>query len=110
MRRKTYIYERPDRLGWFLTVLDQALSDAEKALGTTLRKSRFWTAIGGTPLNERQRSMLNRLLDGFEGKLTTSMWGKIAKCSQDAALRDISEPDKTPRIDPGSCRRPEHQL
>jgi len=79
------------RLGWFLTVLDRALSDAEKALGATLRKSRFWTAIAGTPLNERQRSMLNRLLDGFEGKLTTSKWGKIAKCSQDTALRDIAD-------------------
>jgi Fic family protein len=77
------------RLSWFLTVLDGALSDAEAALGATLRKGRFWEGLSGVPINARQRAMLERLLDGFEGKLTTSKWGKIAKCSQDTALRDI---------------------
>ena len=51
--------------------------------------ARFWQALRAVPLNERQRLMLNRLLDGFEGKLTTSKWAKIAKCSSDTALRDI---------------------
>lgn len=76
-------------LGWFLTVLDRALSDAEAMLAATIRKSRFWESLAGLPINERQRMMLNRLLDGFEGKLTSSKWAQIAKCSQDTALRDI---------------------
>ena len=77
------------RLGWFLSVLDQALCDAERTLAVTLRKSRFWDGIAGLPINDRQRRVLNRLLDGFEGRMTTSKWAQIAKCSQDTALRDI---------------------
>lgn len=77
------------RLSWFLTVLDQALSDAEATLAATIRKSRFWENLAGLPINERQHKMLGRLLEGFEGKLTTSKWAQIAKCSQDTALRDI---------------------
>lgn len=77
------------RLGWFLAVLDSALSDAEATLSTTIRKSRFWEKMAGLPINERQRMMLNRLLDGFVGKLTSSKWAQMAKCSQDTALRDI---------------------
>ena len=79
------------RLAWFLAVLDRALSDAEAALGATIRKSRFWEDLSGLPLNQRQRAMLNRLLDGFEGKLTSSKWAQMAKCSQDTALRDIAD-------------------
>jgi Fic family protein len=56
-----------------------------------LRKARFWQAFGAAPINERQRVLLNRLLDGFEGKLTTSKWATIASCSSDTALRDILE-------------------
>jgi Fic family protein len=77
------------RLAWFLGVLDQALCDAEAMLAVTIRKSRFWESLAGQPINERQHMMLNRLLDGFVGKLTSSKWAKIAKCSQDTALRDI---------------------
>ncbi len=77
------------RLAWFLTVLDRAFSDAETTLSATIRKHQFWQKMAGLPLNERQRMMLNRLLDGFEGKLTSSKWAKVAKCSQDTALRDI---------------------
>ena len=55
-----------------------------------LTKARFWQQVEGVPLNVRQRRVLNRLLDGFEGKLTTSKWAKLAKCSQDTALRDIT--------------------
>ncbi len=55
-----------------------------------LAKARFWERAGGLALNERQWRVLNRVLDGFEGKLTTSKWAKLAKCSQDTALRDIT--------------------
>ena len=56
-----------------------------------LGKSRFWQRWAVTPLNERQIKLLNRLLDGFEGKLTSSKWAAIAKCSPDTALRDIND-------------------
>jgi Fic family protein len=74
---------------WFLACLGRAIDGARTTLAAVLSKARFWEAIRAVPLNERQRLMLNRLLDGFEGKLTTSKWAKIAKCSSDTALRDI---------------------
>jgi Fic family protein len=74
---------------WFLGCLGRAIDGAKTILSTVLAKARFWEAIAGVPLNHRQRLMLNRLLDGFEGKLTTSKYAKLAKCSQDTALRDI---------------------
>jgi Fic family protein len=76
-------------LEWFLGCLDRAFDGTEQTLGSVLQKARFWEAHAATPLNDRQRLMLNKLLDGFEGKLTSSKWAKIAKCSQDTALRDI---------------------
>ncbi len=76
---------------WFLQCLGRAIDGAQETLGTVLSKARFWESIRALPLNERQRMMLNRLLDGFEGKLTTSKWAKLAKCSQDTALRDIAD-------------------
>ena len=79
------------RLAWFLTVLDRALSDADGILAATIRKGRFWEGMAELPINQRQREMLNRLLDGFEGKLTSSKWAQITKCSQDTALRDIGD-------------------
>ena len=78
-------------LSWFLGCLDRALSGAEDALATVLRKAGFWDRFASHPLNERQRQVLNRLLDGFEGKLTSSKYAKLAKCSSDTALRDIKE-------------------
>jgi Fic family protein len=78
-------------LQWFLARLDEAFAQAEEALGSVLNKARFWDAIEYTPLNERQRLVLNRMLDGFEGKLTSSKWAKLAKCSQDTASRDIGD-------------------
>ena len=54
-----------------------------------LRKARFWERLAGTPINERQRLVLNRMLGEFEGKLTSTKWAKIGKCSHDTALRDI---------------------
>src|SRR5712692_7203113 len=77
-------------MDWFLGCLGRAIEGAQTILGTVLSKARFWEAIGDFPLNERQRLVLNRLLDGFEGKLTTTKWAKLAKCSHDTALRDIA--------------------
>jgi Fic family protein len=76
-------------LDWFLACLDRAFEGAEATLSSVSMKARFWGKHASMPFNARQRSMLNKLLDGFEGKLTTSKWAKIEKCSQDTALRDI---------------------
>lgn len=75
---------------WFLACLDRAIAGAQTTLAAVLEKARFWERIAAVPLNDRQRVMINRLLDGFEGKLTTSKWAKLAKCSHDTALRDIA--------------------
>lgn len=74
---------------WFLGCLERAIQGASGVLANVLRKARIWEALANVALNERQRKVLNRLLDGFEGKLTSSKWAKIAKCSQDTAYRDI---------------------
>lgn len=78
-------------LEWFLACLDRAIEGAEATLSNVLRKARFWDAMKDQSLNERQRVMLNHLLDGFEGKLTSSKWAKLTKSSQDTALRDITD-------------------
>lgn len=76
-------------LAWFLACLQRAIAGAEATLADVVAKARFWEHFARTPMNERQIKVLNRLLDGFEGKLTTSKWAMIAKCSQDTAYRDI---------------------
>lgn len=76
-------------LEWFLACLGRALAATEDTLTGVLKKAHFWDDHAAKPFNERQRLMLNKLLDGFEGKLTSSKWAKIAKCSQDTATRDI---------------------
>ncbi len=76
-------------LTWFLDCLDRAFDGAENTLASVLKKARFWEKHASASFNDRQRAMINRLLDGFVGKLTTSKWAKIGKCSQDTALRDI---------------------
>lgn len=76
---------------WFLARLDESFGQAEATLSSVLNKARFWDHLENTPLNERQRLVLNRLLDGFEGKLTSSKYAKLAKCSQDTASRDIED-------------------
>lgn len=76
-------------LAWFLDCLGRALDSTEALLKTVFAKARFWEKPSTAGLNERQRLILNKLMDGFEGKLTSSKWAKIAKCSQDTALRDI---------------------
>jgi len=74
---------------WFLGCLGRAIDGAQNILATVLTKARFWESVRGIALNERQTLILNRLFEGFEGKLTTSKYAKLAKCSQDTALRDI---------------------
>lgn len=74
---------------WFLDCLGSAIDDAHKTLAAVLVKAGFWEGIAGIAINERQRMILNRMLDGFEGKLTSSKYAKLAKCSTDTALRDI---------------------
>jgi Fic family protein len=78
-------------LAWFLASLQRALEGAHGTLDGVLSKARFWQRWAGTPMNQRQVTLLNGLLDGFEGKLTSSKWAAIAKCSPDTALRDINE-------------------
>ena len=78
-------------LTWFLDALHRAVDQSQHTLDAVLAKARFWQRFAGMPMNERQVKLLNRLLDGFEGKLTTSKWAAIAKCSPDTALRDINE-------------------
>ena len=78
-------------LEWFLGCLGRAIDKAQGSLAGTLRKARMWEWINRSPVNERQRAVIDRLLDGFEGKLSSSKYAKLAKCSADTALRDIKE-------------------
>jgi Fic family protein len=76
-------------MSWFLACLGRAFEGAETELAAAMGKAQFWERHSGARLNDRQRRMVNMLLDGLSGKLTTSKWAKIAKCSSDTALRDI---------------------
>ena len=82
-------------MSWFLGTLGRAVTSAQATLDKVLIKAGFWQRWAlveqGRPLNERQVKLLNRLLDGFEGKLTSSKWAAICKCSPDTALRDITQ-------------------
>jgi len=97
---------------WFLDCLRGAIDSAQETLGTVLGKAHFWERFAKEPLNERQIKVLNRLLDGFEGKLTTSKWAKLAKCSQDTAYRDILALVKRGALkkDPGGGRSTSYSL
>ena len=76
---------------WFLQCLLNAIDSSEETLSKIFHKAEFWKLNSKTILNDRQQKIINRLLDGFDGKLTTSKWAKINKCSQDTALRDIQD-------------------
>lgn len=78
-------------LGWFLGCLLRAVEGAEATLSEVLGRARFWQRWAEMPMNERQVKLVNRLLDGFDGKLTSSKGAMTAKCSADTALRDINE-------------------
>jgi len=99
-------------LEWFLGCLDRAFDETKKNLGGVLRKARFWEIHAHKPFNERQRLMLNKLLDGFAGKLTSSKWAQLAKCSQDTALRDILDLIERGSLakDPGGGRSTSYSL
>ncbi len=76
---------------WFLECLRRTLRSSDEVLRDVLEKSEFWKKHAQTDFNDRQRKILNRILDGFEGKLNSSKWAKICKCSSDTALRDIQD-------------------
>jgi Fic family protein len=78
-------------LDWFLHCLKNAMLTTENTTQKILRKAEFWKLHEHTLINERQRFILNKLFDGFDGKLQTSKWAKIAKTSTDTALRDIKD-------------------
>ncbi len=81
-----------DWLSWFLDCLGRAISNAETTLGNVLFKAQLWDTINQKPVNDRQRLIINRMLeDDFEGFMNTSKYAKLAKCSNDTALRDIQE-------------------
>ena len=99
-------------LQWFLACLDRAIAGADQTLAAVLQKARFWERHADQALNHRQRLMLNRLLDGFEGQMTSSKWAAIAKTSQDTASRDIDDLVRR-RImvkDPGGGRSTRYSL
>ena len=99
-------------LKWFLLCLVQACDDAHKRLADALRKARFWERFAREPLNERQIKVLHRVMDDWEGKLTSSKWAKIAKCSQDTAGRDINDLIERGalRKDPGGGRSTSYSI
>lgn len=76
---------------WFLQCLINALNSTEEVLVKVLFKGNFWQIHSKTIINERQKKLINKLLDSFDGKLTSSKWAKIAKCSKDTAIRDIND-------------------
>ena len=78
-------------LAWFIECLGHSLDRAGETLSAVLFKARVWQRVGNAQINDRQRTIMNRLLDGFEGYLTTSKYAKMARCSSDTALRDIQE-------------------
>jgi Fic family protein len=97
---------------WFLNCLARGLGSARETLHIVLVKAGFWRAHAGESFNERQRKVINRLLDGFEGKLGSSKWASLAKCSQDTALRDIGELSERKILikDPAGGRSTRYQL
>ncbi len=78
-------------LDWFLGCLDRAIGSADQILSAVLNKSRLWQRVNRQPVNDRQRQIINQMLNGFKGVLSTSKYAKLAKCSTDTALRDIRE-------------------
>ena len=76
---------------WFLKCMDNALNTTDEILQTVLLKTRFWDKHTKTPMNQRQGLLINKIIDGFTGKLSSSKWAAIAKCSPDTALRDIND-------------------
>jgi Fic family protein len=78
-------------LSWFLNCFSRAVVNAEDTLSSILFKAELWNRINPDPVNERQRHIINRMLDNFKGHMTTSKYAKFTKCSSDTALRDMRE-------------------
>ena len=78
-------------IAYFIETMRVAVADAEMRIAKTIEKTRFWDRIRSISMNERQVKMVNKLVDGFEGRLTAEKWGKITKCSHATALRDIND-------------------
>ena len=78
-------------LVWFLGCLNRAVNNTDETLAVVFKKAKFWGKHAATALNGRQRTMLNKVLDGFDGKLTSGKWATITKSSQDTAGRDIQD-------------------
>ena len=76
---------------WFLDCLGRAIEDAQDVVASAMAKVRFWESLSHVPLNDRQRKVLRRLVNGFEGNMTSTKWSRMTKSSQDTALRDISD-------------------
>ena len=97
---------------WFLNCLGQAIDGAQETLAAVMDKAHFWERFAREPMNERQINVLNRLLDGFEGELTSSKWARLAKCSQDTAYRDILDLIERGALqkDPGGGRSTSYSL
>ena len=97
---------------WFLNCLGRAVEGADGTLSAVMDKARFWRRFATESFNERQIKVLNKLMDGFEGKLTSSNWAKIAKCSQDTAYRDIVDLVERGALqkDPGGGRSTSYSL
>jgi Fic family protein len=90
-RTQKGLMEITNWLKWFMDCLMKALEVSEESLAKVLTKAKFWEKHATTILSQRQQTIINHLLDDFYGKLTTSKWAKMAKCSQDTALRDIQD-------------------
>lgn len=99
-------------LMWFLGCLERAIDAAGESLGSVLYKARFWQWASQYPVNERQRVVINRMLNSFEGSLSTSKYAKLAKCSTDTALRDITDLAERGILlkNPGSGRSTSYRL
>ena len=80
-----------DWIMWFLDTVAASIEKADTKVQAAIEKAKFWDEKGNVEMNDRQRKLINRLLDGFFGKLTSGKWAKIAKCSPDTALRDIND-------------------
>jgi len=97
-------------LSWFIACLGRAFGGAEAILAGVLKTARFWETHVGASFNDRRCNLLNRLLGDFEGKLTSSKWAKIEKCSPDTALRDIKEDRGILKKDEGGGRSTSYSL
>ena len=101
-----------DWLIWYMKTLSDALDNANELVGATLNKSMFWQRVALIQLNERQRTTLNRFLDGYEAKITSKNWAQMNNCSRDTANRDIQDlvAKQVLREDIPGAKRPSYSI